>query len=269
MCIKIQVSSQETFDPCFAQYWGKLPDPNSLSFHGTQAPDTRLLSLILLWHCLGRGGLLLNSSFPTPPLLNKSFTWSVLNNVMFHCTFWFGDHGSCQYLVLPQNCVIAQAWYLVLRDTTKHAYHSKNPWPHIVWSLPNACLSLKACCCIFYLLLLRSTCHNPSFMPHYPSHSVSPPWHIQAIDLLCFALTGSHWQMCPWHRCILSIGPISWMWMHYAFGSQGMIWWWMLCSASSNLQNSPQEMSFIFWHRLSTCCLPPSFMASTLEQLYH
>ena len=46
------------------------------------------------------------------------------------------------------------------------------------------------------------------------------------------------------------------MWMHGIFGSQGMIWWWILRSASSHLQKSPQEMSFIFWHRLSIACLP-------------
>ncbi len=82
-----------------------------LHHHGLHAPDTRLLSLNLLWHCLGRGGLLWNSNFigsscvhtPTSPLLRESFTWSVLDYVMFHCTFWFGNHGLCQYLVLPQN----------------------------------------------------------------------------------------------------------------------------------------------------------------------
>ncbi len=75
-----------------------------LYHHGTHAPDTRSLSLILLWRCLGRGGLLWNSNFmgsgcvrtPTLPLLCKSFTWSVLDDVMFHYTFWFGDNGSCQ-----------------------------------------------------------------------------------------------------------------------------------------------------------------------------
>ena len=31
------------------------------------------------------------------------------------------------------------------------------------------------------------------------------------------------------------------MWMHGIFGSQGMIWWWILRLASSHLQKSPQE----------------------------
>jgi hypothetical protein len=50
-------------------------------------------------------------------------TWSVSGNVMSHCTIWFGDHGFCQYLVLLQDFAIAQAWYVVLRDTTKSAYN--------------------------------------------------------------------------------------------------------------------------------------------------
>ncbi len=54
-------------------------------------------------------------------------------------------------------------------------------------------------------------CSGALAMTHFSSRiipplSVSPPRHIQAIDLLCFALTGSHWQMCSWHRHMLSIG---------------------------------------------------------------
>jgi hypothetical protein len=40
--------------------------------------------------------------------------------------FWFGDHSSCTLLVLPQDFAITRAWYFVLRNTTKLAYHSKN-----------------------------------------------------------------------------------------------------------------------------------------------
>ncbi len=91
---------------------------------------------------------------------------------------------------------------------------------------------------IFYssgeLAMTHLSCRTIPFL------SVSPPQHIQAIDLLCFALTGSHWQMCPCHRHMLSISPISWMWMRYIFGSQGVIWWWILhwASKSSTEQSS-------------------------------
>ncbi len=54
------MSSQETLDLCSAQYWGELPGPHSLS-SWPHAPDARWFSLILLWHCLGRGCLLQNS----------------------------------------------------------------------------------------------------------------------------------------------------------------------------------------------------------------
>jgi hypothetical protein len=57
--------------------------------------------------------------------------------------------------------------------------------------------------CSGALAMTHLSCHM------IPLHSVSLPWHIPAIDLLCLALTGSHWQMCPWHRHMLSIGPIS------------------------------------------------------------
>ena len=58
---------------------------------------------------------------------------------------------------------------------------------------------------ISYLLLLRSTCHDPSFMPHYPFLSVSQPRYIWATDLLSLTLTGSHRQMCPCLRYMLSM----------------------------------------------------------------
>jgi hypothetical protein len=121
---------------------------------------------------------------------------------------------------------------------------------------------------ISYLQLLRSTLA----MIHLscrtiPLLSVSQPQYIWAIDLLSLTLIGSHRQMCPCLRYMLSmVLPVG---CEYGiFGSQGMIWWWILRSASSHLQNCPQEMSFISWHRLSKFCLPPRFMTNTLEQVY-
>ncbi len=91
-----QVSSELTrnFVTCSIQIEAScLAHTPYLYHHGPQAPDIRSLSLILLWRCLGRGCLLWNSSFtgsrcvrtPSSPLLRKSYTWSVLDNVMFHC----------------------------------------------------------------------------------------------------------------------------------------------------------------------------------------
>ncbi len=79
-----------------------------------------------------------------------------------------------------------------------------------------------------YLSLLWSTCHDPSSMPDYPSPFCEPatthPSHWPT--LLC--LNWFTLAMCPWHRHMLSIGPIRWMWMCCTFGSQGMFWWWIL-----------------------------------------
>jgi hypothetical protein len=86
--IKIQVSSQETLDPCSVQYWGKFLGPHSLSLSSWPVCTWhKIIKLILLWRRLGRGGLLRNSHFmgsgcgrtPTSSLLRKSFTWSVFD----------------------------------------------------------------------------------------------------------------------------------------------------------------------------------------------
>jgi hypothetical protein len=42
--------------------------------------------------------------------ITQTFSWSAFDNVMLNCTSWFGNHGSCQYLVLPQDFAIARAW---------------------------------------------------------------------------------------------------------------------------------------------------------------
>ena len=118
----------------------------------------KIIELILLWHCLGRGGLLWNinswgaSCSVAPilsPLLCKSCTWSVSDDVMFPSLFWWGDHSSCNHLVLSQDFAITRTWYSVLRDTTKPAYHSKNLWQQVVLSWPNASLPSTAWCCNF------------------------------------------------------------------------------------------------------------------------
>jgi hypothetical protein len=45
---------------------------------------------------------------------------------------------------------------------------------------------------------------------------------------------------------MLSIGSISWMWMHYIFGLQGLIWWWILHSASkSSTEQSSRNVIYL------------------------
>ncbi len=146
--------------------------------------------------------------------------------------------------LLPVSCFAARFCHCTsvvvsVRDTTKPAYHSR-----ILDRTLRGCDQKHACLwrravAFSYLLLLRSTCHDPSFMSHYPSPFCEPAT-THPTYWPSFALTGSHWQIRPWHRHMLSIGPISWMWMRYIFGSQGMIWWWILhwASKSSTEQSS-------------------------------
>ena len=52
------------------------------------------------------------------------------------------------------------------------------------------------------------------------------------------------------------------MWMHGIFGSQGMIWWWILCLASSHLQKSPQETRNVIY------LLAPAIQILPASQVY-
>ena len=174
----------------------------------------KIIELILLWRCLGRGGRLWNTNSwgascgvapISSPLLRKSCTWSVLDDVMFPSLFWWGDHGSCNHLVLLQDFDITRAWYSVLRDTTKPAYHSKNPWQQVVLSWPNVSLfyGLMFQFLIFYhsgaLAMIHLSCRT------IPLLSVSQPQYIWAINLLSLTFIGSHRQMCPCLRYMFSM----------------------------------------------------------------
>ena len=52
------------------------------------------------------------------------------------------------------------------------------------------------------------------------------------------------------------------MWMHGIFGSQGMIWWWILRSASSHLQKRPQETRNVIY------LLAPAIQILPVSQVY-
>ncbi len=273
--IKIQVSSQETLDLCSAQCWGKLPGPHSLS-SWPHPPDTWWSSLILLWRCLGRGGLLRNRHLmgyrlcaytnitPTTQIFYVvSIGW---RHVPLHLLVWWPQ-------LLPVFCFAARPCHRTSLVVSVEG-HRQTCLP-LQESLTARCVVITICRPVFQGMLLQI----PIFlfsgalaMIHLPCQiipllSVSLPQHIQAIDLLYFALTGSHWQ------CVHDKG-ICWVLVQ----SDGcecavpLVTRHVLMrnshSASSHLQNSPQEMSFIFWHRLSTCCLPPSLMTNNLAQLY-
>ena len=139
---KSSLSSQEIVT-CSVKYCGELPGPHSLSLPSwpTCTWHKIIESDSTLWCCIGgRKGLLWNTSFMG--CKECTYTNIVTPTTQSHVPsiFWFSDHGSCTLLVLLQDFAITRAWYYVLRNTTKPAYHSKNPWLHIVLSWPNAYL---------------------------------------------------------------------------------------------------------------------------------
>ena len=140
----------------FCSTWRWDAWPALFIIHGLHAPDTRSSSWFYSGVALGE-----EVCFGTPihgvqavcvtniTPAAQTCTLSVSVEVKFHCTFRSGDHGSCNYLVLSQGFAITRAWYSVLRDTTKPAYHSKNPWQQSYVVRPNASLYPKAWCCNF------------------------------------------------------------------------------------------------------------------------
>jgi hypothetical protein len=126
-----------------------------------------------------------------------------------------------------------------------------------VLSWPNASLSSTAWCCNFISYIAQE--HLPWSIFHatlslfflWANHNASEPLTYSVLPSLV------HTGKCDHALGICSVWSVCQLDVHGIFGSQGMIWWWNLCSASSHLQKSPQEMSFIFWHQLSSfACLP-------------
>jgi hypothetical protein len=153
-----------------------MPGPHSSNFmaymHLTQDHWVWFYSGIALGEevCFGTPILWGASCVRTPssPLLRKTCTLSVSVVVKSHCTFRSGDHGSSKYLVLKQGFAITELGILCWgtppnQPTTPRILDSKmcchDQKQACLWRLDVA---------ISYLLLLRSTCHDPSFMPHYP-----------------------------------------------------------------------------------------------------
>jgi len=132
--------------------------PALFIIHGLHAPDTRSLSWFYSGVALGEevcfgtqkfwGASCARSTNMVTPATQILYLVSIGRRHV-PSIFWWGDHGSYQYLVRRKVLPITRAWYFVLRDTTEPACHSKNPWPHIMLSRPHACLSSKACYCIF------------------------------------------------------------------------------------------------------------------------
>ncbi len=188
-------------------------------------------------------------------------------HVLLHLMVWWP-------WLLPVSCFAARFCYCMSLVISVEGHH-QTCLP-LQESLTAHCVVVTKSMPVFEGVLLHFHffyCSGALAMTHLsccnvPLLSVNPPQHIQAIDLLWFALTGSHWQMCPWHRHMLSIGPISGCECTISLVHKAWFDDKFFIEPLSCLQNSPQEMSFIFWHWLFTCCLPSSLMTNNLAQLY-
>ena len=167
------------------QYLGKLPGPHSLSL--SSWPTCTWHQIIefysTLWCCLGREGLLWNNNFMGCKLCAYTNmvtpTMQILHLVSIRrchvpSIFWFGDHGSCQYLVLPQGYAnYTSLVYCVEGHPQTCLPLQESLTVHCVVMTTHGCLQRHAS--VFsYLLLLRSICHDPSFMSHDPLSFFEP-----------------------------------------------------------------------------------------------
>jgi hypothetical protein len=207
-----QESSQE-IKTHSVQLWGEMPGPHSSLFmaymHQTQ--DHWVDSTLALpWE---RRSALEHKNFGVQavrvvpiwsPLLRKSCTWSVSDDAMFQAYFGEVTMALISILFAARCCQLHELGILCwgtppnLPATPRILDRTLCCHDHM-----HACLRRRAI--VFsYLLLLRSTCHDPSFMSHDSPPFCEPTMTHPAIDLLCLALTGSHWQ------CVHDIG-ICWV----------------------------------------------------------
>jgi hypothetical protein len=161
----------------------------ALIFHGLHAPDARSLS----WFysgvaleeevCYKICGVQAVRVIPIwSPLLHKSCTWSVSDDDMFQAYFGEVTMALISILFAARCCQLHELGILCwgtspnLPTTSRILDRTLCCHDHM-----HACLRRRAI--VFsYLLLLRSICHDPSFVSHHDSlHFVSPPWHIQQL----------------------------------------------------------------------------------------
>ncbi len=166
----------------------------------------KIIKLILLWRCLGRGGLLWNTNSwgascgiapISSPLLCKFCTWSVFDDVMFQA--YFGEVTMALVIILFCRKI------LPLHELGILCWGTPPKLPTTPRILDSNCVVMTKCKPVFYGLILQFlifyrpgalatiylSCHT------IPLLSVSQPQYISAIDLLSLTLIGSHRQMCP------------------------------------------------------------------------
>ncbi len=80
--------------------------------------------------------------------------------------------------LLPLSCFAARFCHSTSLVVSVEGHHQtclplKNPWPHVAWLWPKACLSLKVCCCIFISSIAQEHLPWPIF---YVALSLSFLW---------------------------------------------------------------------------------------------
>ena len=144
----------------------------------------KIIELILLWRCLGRGGLLWNTNSWGASCLRNQHHPCYANPVLgqywtMSCSqAYFGEVTMALVIILFCRKILPLHELGILCWGTPPHPHLPTT-PRILDSKLSCHDQMRACLlrldvAISYLLLLRSTCHDPSFMPHYPSSFCEP-----------------------------------------------------------------------------------------------
>ena len=142
----------------------------------------KIIELILLWRCLGRGGLLWNTnSWGASCLRNRHHPYCAKP---VPCQYRLKLSSIAPFGLVTMALVIILFCRKVLPSHELGILCWGTPpnlptTPRILDSKVMLSDQMRACIrrldvAISYLLLLRSTCHDPSFMPHYPSSFCEP-----------------------------------------------------------------------------------------------
>jgi hypothetical protein len=134
----------------------------------------KIIKLILLWHCLGRGGLLWNTNSRGASCLRNQHHPCYANPVLGQypttsCSQAYVGEVTMALVIILFCCKILPLHELGILcwgtppnlPTTPRILDSKLSCHDQM----RACL-LQLDVAISYLLFLRSTCHDPSFVPH-------------------------------------------------------------------------------------------------------
>ncbi len=212
-----------------------------LYHHCPYAPDTRWLSWFYSSVALGEEvcfgtAISWGQAVCVPyitPITQILYLVSIgQHHVPLHLMVWWP-------LLLPVSCIATRFCHCTSLIVSVEGHHQtclllKNPLPQVVWSWPKACLSLKACCCIFISSIAQEHLPWPIF---HVAPSLSFLWaRHNTTKLLTYSVLPKlvHTDKCAhgigicW-GLVLSVGCKC-----AIFGSQDVIWWWIWHWASKS-----------------------------------